>query len=163
ADIVRPTDCLDRASGLRFPQDPNYLFFAESTPLHLLLLFEQNFSYVTSPFWGSGHRRCYFPRDAESRKVALYGPRTSWDSDSEPNSVSVSETEMSGAGSRALALRSLTDVCNLKNYADDSPIPSAQNGNTPAPLPAKATYHSSSRESSRSFSARIRSPYRAES
>src|SRR4029434_2860018 len=54
-DVVRCADRLDWASGLRFSQDPNDLFFAESTSLHLLLLLEQNFTYVTSPFWGSGH------------------------------------------------------------------------------------------------------------
>ena len=33
------------------------LFRAEPTPLHLLLLFEQNSSYVTSSFWESGQSR----------------------------------------------------------------------------------------------------------
>ena len=54
-DVVRRTDRLYRAPGLCLPQYSYYLLFAESTLLHLLLLFEQNSSYVTSTFWGSGH------------------------------------------------------------------------------------------------------------
>src|SRR6476620_9727752 len=41
--------------SLCLPQYPDNLFLAESTLLHLLLLFEQYSSYVTSTFLGSGH------------------------------------------------------------------------------------------------------------
>ena len=55
ADIVRRTDRPYRTPGLRFSQDPNYLFFAESTSLSCSApSLKQNFTYVTSPFWGSG-------------------------------------------------------------------------------------------------------------
>ena len=36
--------------GLRFSKNPNYLFFAESTSLHVLLLLLSRTSNVTSPF-----------------------------------------------------------------------------------------------------------------
>ena len=55
ADIVRRTHRFDRTPGFCLSQDPYNLFLAESTSLHLLLLFEQNSSYVTSTFLGSGH------------------------------------------------------------------------------------------------------------
>ena len=52
--IVRRTDRFYGAPRLGLPQYPDNLFVAESTLLHLLLLFEQNSSYVTSTFSGSG-------------------------------------------------------------------------------------------------------------
>jgi hypothetical protein len=55
-DIVLRAYRLDRTPAFSLPQDPDHLFFVESTPLHLLLLFEQNSSYVTSTFWGSGQK-----------------------------------------------------------------------------------------------------------
>jgi hypothetical protein len=56
ADIMRRTDRLDWASGLRFSQYPNDLFLAESTSLHLLLFLSSRTSVMSrSPFSGSGH------------------------------------------------------------------------------------------------------------
>jgi hypothetical protein len=52
ADIVRRAHRLYRAPGCALSQYSNDLFLAESTPLHVLLLFEQNSSYVTSPLLG---------------------------------------------------------------------------------------------------------------
>jgi hypothetical protein len=54
ADIVRRTHRFNRTPGFCLSQYPNNLFLAESTSLHVLLLFEQNSSYVTSTFSGSG-------------------------------------------------------------------------------------------------------------
>src|SRR5262245_19392144 len=65
-NVMPGADRLDRAAGLRFPQDLNDLFLAESTPLHVLLLLKQNFSYVTSPFWGSGQPPSRFLRRRET-------------------------------------------------------------------------------------------------
>ena len=54
-DIVRRTHCSYRTPGLRLPKYPNNLFLAESTSLYILrFLFEENSSYVTSTFLGSG-------------------------------------------------------------------------------------------------------------
>lgn len=58
ADIVRRAHRLHRTPRLRFPQYPDDLLFTESTLFHFVLLrffFEQNSSYVTSTFLGSGH------------------------------------------------------------------------------------------------------------
>ena len=52
ADIVRRTDRLDRTPGHCFSRDPNYLFFAESTSLHVLLLLSSRTSVMSRPPFG---------------------------------------------------------------------------------------------------------------